>query len=201
MYILELTNVSMHGLAAAAFALLYALGGSVMALLGALHPLWRWNMIAMAGLALMTLVEVYIVIPESPTWLARKGKNKELERAMRQIMGDTEYIQELRKMKFAYKKKMEQANSGRKVGKTWSAPLSTILCDFLRQKKKLPKPPFSFLFLVILYICIGWSGLTYVTLNGPKLFEVSPYPSLKVTFHKNSFCRHKLKIWALANIT
>ena len=35
---------------------------------------------------------------------------------MRKIMGDTEYIQELRKMKFAYKKKMEQANDERKQG-------------------------------------------------------------------------------------
>ena len=76
MYILELTNVSMHGLAAAAFALMYALGGSAMALLGALHPLWRWNMVAMAGLALVTLLGIAIIIPESPTWLARKGKNK-----------------------------------------------------------------------------------------------------------------------------
>ena len=76
MYILELTNVSMHGLAAAAFALMYSLGGSAMALLGALHPLWRWNMIAMAGVSLLTLLEIAVVIPESPTWLARKGKNK-----------------------------------------------------------------------------------------------------------------------------
>ena len=173
MYILELTNVSMHGLAAAAFALMYALGGSAMALLGALHPLWRWNMVALAGLALATLLGIAIIIPESPTWLARKGKNKELEEAMRKIMGDTEYIQELRKMKFAYKKKMEQANNERQVGKTWSVPIGTILSDVLKRKKKLPKPPFSFLFLVILYICIGWSGLTYVTLNGPKLFEVN----------------------------
>ena len=57
-------------------------------------------------------------------------------------------------------------------GKTWSAPISTILSDVLRQGKKFPKPPFSFWFLVALYVCIGWSGLTYVTLNGPKLFEV-----------------------------
>ena len=42
--------------------------------------------------------------------------SKELEAAMRKIMGDTEYIQELRKMKFAYKKKMEQANDERKQG-------------------------------------------------------------------------------------
>ena len=57
-------------------------------------------------------------------------------------------------------------------GKTWSAPIGAILSDVLKRRRRLPKPPFSFLFLVILYTCIGWSGLTYVTLNGPKLFEV-----------------------------
>ena len=201
MYILELTNVCMHGLAAAAFALMYALGGSAMALLGALHPLWRWNMIAMAGVALLTMLAIAITIPESPTWLARKGKNLELEVAMRKIMGDTEYIQELRKMKFAYKKKMEQANSERQVGKTWSAPLGTILADVLKQKRKIPKPPFSVVFLVILYICIGWSGLTYVTLNGPKLFEVGHRSILKATFITPLHYRLKHKIWALTNIT
>ena len=201
MYILELTNVCMHGLAAAAFALMYALGGSAMALLGALHPFWRWNMIAMAGVALVTMLAIAIIIPESPTWLARKGKNLELEVAMRKIMGDTEYIQELRKMKFAYKKKMEQANSERQVGKTWSAPLGTILADVLKQKRKIPKPPFSVVFLVILYICIGWSGLTYVTLNGPKLFEVGHRSILKATFITPLHYRLKHKIWALTNIT
>ena len=200
MYILELTNVRMHGLAAAAFALMYALGGSAMALLGALHPLWRWNMIAMAGISLVTLVAIATIIPESPTWLARKGKNSELEVAMRKIMGDAEYIQELRKMKFAYKKKMEQANNERQLGKTWSAPLGTILADVLKRKKKLPKPPFSFVFLVILYICIGWSGLTYVTLNGPKLFEVSHTSILKATLIRSLCYRLRQKIWALTNI-
>ena len=33
-------------------------------------------MIAMAGVSLLTLLEIAVVIPESPTWLARKGKNK-----------------------------------------------------------------------------------------------------------------------------
>ena len=63
MYILELTNASVHGTAAAAFALMYALGGSAMALLGALHPLWRLNMLVMAGLALATLVLIAVALP------------------------------------------------------------------------------------------------------------------------------------------
>ena len=173
MYVLELTNASTHGLAAAAFAFMYALGGSVMALLGALHPLWRWNMIFMAVTALVTTVIIATTLPESPLWLVRKDKDSELELAMKKIMGNEEYIQEVEKKKLAHKKNMGTAKGSGEVGKTWSVPLASIAADVVKGKKKLPEPPLSFVFLVLLYICIGWSGLTYVTLNGPKLFEVT----------------------------
>ena len=173
MYVLELTNASMHGLSAAAFAFMYALGGSVMALLGALHPLWRWNMIVMAATSLVTLVIIATTLPESPLWLVRKDKDSELELAMKKIMGNEEYIQEVEKKILAHKKNMGTANGSSEMGKTWSVPLATVVADAVKGRTKLPEPPLSFVFLVILYICIGWSGLTYVTLNGPKLFKVT----------------------------
>ena len=72
----------MHGPAAAAFALMAALGGSTMALLGALHPLWRLNMLAMTILTVSTMVAVAVVLPESPIWLMRKSRDAEAEAAM-----------------------------------------------------------------------------------------------------------------------
>ena len=205
MYLLELTNASLHGLAAATFALMYALGGSAMALLGALHPFWRWNMVAMAGMALLTAVTIAVALPESPMWLVRKGRDSELDAAMGMIMGDEEYVQELGKMKLAYKKNMELAKESEEMGKIWSVPLA-IIAGVVKREKKLPKPPLSFLFLVVLYIFMGWSGLTYVTLNGPKLFEVDckcgvgRHSSLRISI-SSLFCRIRLEIWALTNTT
>ena len=74
MFLFELVRVDLHGPAAAAFALMAALGGSAMALLGALHPLWRLNMLAMTVLTVLTMVAVALILPESPIWLMRKGR-------------------------------------------------------------------------------------------------------------------------------
>ena len=198
---MELTNASMHGLAAAAFAFMYALGGSVMALLGALHPLWRWNMVVMAVIALVTMVTIATTLPESPLWLVRKDKDSELELAMKEIMGNEEYIQEVEKKKLAHKKNMGTAKGSNEMGKTWSVPLASIVADFVKGKKKLPEPPLSFVFLVLLYICIGWSGLTYVTLNGPKLFKVIFKHQVCGMFSINFCCRIRHETWALTNST
>ena len=64
----------MRGLGAAAFAFMFALGGSTMAFLGAVHPFWRLNMIAMAVLAFLTMVLIATILTESPIWLLRKGR-------------------------------------------------------------------------------------------------------------------------------
>ena len=175
MFLLELTNVDHHGIAAAAFAFMYALGGSIMSLLGAVHPFWRLNMLVMAFVALMTMIIIAVLLPESPIWLLRKDKVSEAEASMRRIRGDGEYINEFTLMKFAHKKMMEQAESKHNRGNNWSVPLHTIMNDVVTRKRRLPRPPFSFVFLVVLYTCTGWSGLTYITLNGPKMFQVKWY--------------------------
>ena len=73
-YLFELIQLDMRGLGAAAFAFMFALGGSTMAFLGAVHPLWRLNMVAMAVLAFLTMVLIATVLTESPIWLLRKGR-------------------------------------------------------------------------------------------------------------------------------
>ena len=175
MFLLELTSVDHHGTAAAAFAFMYALGGSMISLLGAIHPFWRLNMLAMAAVALMTVILVILLLPESPIWLLRKGKVSQAETSMREIHGDNEFINDFMLMKFAHKEMMKEAESKQNNGNNLSAPLRTILTDVVTQKKRLPRPPFSFAFLVVLYTCIGWSGFTSISLNGPKLFQVKLY--------------------------
>ena len=57
--------------------------------------------------------------------------------------------------------------------KDWSVPVKNIVADVLRGKRSPPTPPFSFVFLFILFVLIGWSGFTHLTLNATSLFEVS----------------------------
>ena len=47
-----------------------------------------------------------------------------------------------------------------------------ILNSVVKCKARPPKLPFSFLFLSILFIFIGWTGITYIALNGPIIFRV-----------------------------
>ena len=185
MFLLELTNVNHHGIAAAAFAFMYALGGSMISLLGAVNPFWRLNMLAMAAVALMTMIIVAVFLPESPIWLLRKDKVSQAEASMRNIRGESEFVDEFNLMKFAHKKMMEQAESKQNRGNNWSVPLHSIVTDMVTRKRKLPRPPFSFEFLVVLYTCSGWSGMTYITLNGPNIFEVKCY---QLANHNISSC-------------
>ena len=73
-YLFELIQLDMRGLGAAAFAFMFALGGSAMAFLGAVHPFWRLNMIAMAAMAFFTIILIATILTESPIWLLRKGR-------------------------------------------------------------------------------------------------------------------------------
>ena len=164
--------MDLHGPAAAAFALMAALGGSTMALLGALHPLWRLNMLAMTILTVSTMVAVAVVLPESPIWLMRKSRDAEAEAAMRRIRGDAEFRDEFEKLRTVYEANRKLATSKANLGKTWSVPVGEIVDDAVRRRRRLPKPPFSFLFLSVLFAFVGWSGFSYLALNGPEVFEV-----------------------------
>ena len=169
---MELTNVTHHGIAAATFAFMYSLGGSTISFLGAVYPSWRLNMLAMAAVALLAIVIVSILIPESPIWLLRKDKEPQAEAAMRRVRGDDYFLDEYNLMKFAQRKIIAQAETKLNVGNNWSVPLQTIVTDVVTRKRRIPRPPFSFVFLAALYTSTGWSGLTYITLHGPKLFQV-----------------------------
>ena len=162
----------MRGAGAAAFAFMFAFGGSSMAFLGALHPFWRHNMVAVAGLTILTMFTIASILPESPIWLLRKGRELEAEASMRRLRGDREFKEEFSMMKSLHEANMEKAMCKSNQGKTWSVPLETIATDAIKKKKKPPKLPFSFMFLAILFSFIGWSGITYIALNGPRLFIV-----------------------------
>ena len=143
-----------------------------MALLGALHPLWRLNMLAMTILTVLTIVAVAVILPESPIWLMRKGRQADAEVAMKKIRGDAEFRNEFEKLRKVYESNRKLATSKANLGKTWSVPVAEIVDDAVKRRRRLPKPPFSFLFLSVLFAFVGWSGFSYLALNGPEVFEV-----------------------------
>ena len=42
----------------------------------------------------------------------------------------------------------------------------------MKKKRRLPELPFSFYFLSLLFLFVGWSGFSYIALNGPRVFMV-----------------------------
>merc|ERR1719245_2507939 len=123
----------MRGVGAAAFAFMFALGGSLMALLGAIHPYWRHNMLAIASLTILTLFIIAYIVPESPIWLLRKGRELEAEASMRRLRGDREFKEEFSMMKALHEDNMEKAMCKSNRGKTWSVPLEAIATDAIKK--------------------------------------------------------------------
>ena len=152
-FLFELIHPEYRGPATAVFALMYSLGFSTTALMGAINPLWRINMAIMAGFTFVTLLLILMVVPESPAWLIRKGKEAEAASVMKKIRNDQEeFIEELQHMKDLYTVRMVQTRSCKK----W----------------RLPKPPLSFYFLSMLFFFVGWSGFAYICFHGPRVFMV-----------------------------
>ena len=104
-----------------------------------------------------------------------KGKITEAEEAMRRNRGDIHHILcgEFTEMKDLYVANMKKANLEINKWNTWSLPMREIVSDILKCKKKPPTFPFSFIFLSILFAFIGWTGITFIALNGPKIFKVN----------------------------
>ena len=171
-FLFELIHPDFRGPAAACFALMAALGGSTIALLGAIHPYWRINMAVLAGLTLVTMIIIALTLPESPIWLLRKGRQAEAEAAMRGLRGDSEFKEEFEQMKELYGKTITLARTHKALEKNWSLPMSEVVFESMKKKKRLPELPFSFYFLSILFFFVGWSGFSYIALNGPRVFMV-----------------------------
>ena len=178
-----------------------ALGGSTMALLGALHPLWRLNMLAMTILTVLTMVAVAVILPESPIWLMRKGRQADAEVAMKKIRGDAEFRNEFEKLRKVYESNRKLATSRANLGKTWSVPVAEIVDDAVKRRRRLPKPPFSFLFLSVLFAFVGWSGFSYLALNGPEVFEVRSEMGIGNPGDKRRCSRTKPGTWASTSTT
>ena len=93
---------------------------------------------------------------------------------MRRNRGDLHHLLcgEFTEMRDLYGASMKKAKSGFNGWNDWSLPMRELLRDILRCKKRPPKFPFSFLFLSILFAFIGWTGITFIALNGPRIFKV-----------------------------
>ena len=159
-FLMELTHVKHHGIAAAASVFMLASGISTISFLGAVQPLWRLNMLAMAALTLVTLIIVAWLLPESPIWLLRKDKESQAEASMRKIRGDIDYFDEFKLLKLAH----ENVNTG----DSSSVPLHTVVNEILSGQRMIPR---SFTFLVVFFALKGWSGIAYILINGPKIFK------------------------------
>jgi hypothetical protein len=55
--------------------------------------------------------------------------------------------------------------------RSWSVPMKQIVTDVFAKKGMISTPSFSFGFLSILFVFVGWSGFTYITFNGVKLVK------------------------------
>ncbi len=75
----ELVHPELRGVAAAAYATSHALGYSLILLIGAVAPSWRYAVLVMGCLAVVPTLVVAFFVPESPVWLLRRGRAAEAE--------------------------------------------------------------------------------------------------------------------------
>ena len=92
---------------------------------------------------------------------------------MRRLRGNSGFRAEFEQMKELYGKTMTLARSQQTQDRNWSLPMNEIVFKSMKKKKMLPELPFSFYFLSVLFFFVGWSGFSYIALNGPKVFMVS----------------------------
>ncbi len=83
MYTCELVHPSLRGVAAAIYAVSQALGYSLILLLGAVTPTWRYAIGAVGALTIPTFILLVAIVPESPAWLLRVDREEEAESSLR----------------------------------------------------------------------------------------------------------------------
>lgn len=81
-YLCEIVHPDIRGLSGGTYSTLNAVGYSLTLLLGAVLPSWRLALLILGAIHLPILVLIFFV-PESPTWLIRKGRTEEAELAFK----------------------------------------------------------------------------------------------------------------------
>jgi hypothetical protein len=89
------------------------------------------------------------------------------------VRGVGSYEDEFMDLKIKYEMNVAQAQgvSNPAQARNWSVPMKQILTDMFAKRRMIPTPPFSFGFLAVLFVFVGWSGFTHITFNGVKLFQ------------------------------
>ncbi|TRY78417.1 hypothetical protein TCAL_01675 [Tigriopus californicus] len=159
-YLCEIVHPDIRGLSGGTYSTLNAVGYSLTLLLGAVLPSWRLALLILAILHLPILVLI-IFVPESPTWLIRKGRVDEAELALKRLRGATvHHAKEFSDLKFQvthnFKRDDDSANSN----------IMNVFKSMTRKNFLLP-----FFYLFVLYVGIGWSGVTFITYNSIQLFQ------------------------------
>ncbi len=79
----ELVHPEIRGVSAAVYATMHATGYSLILLIGAVAPSWRYAALVMGALALVpTIFVIFFFVPESPVWLIRRDRLDEARQSL-----------------------------------------------------------------------------------------------------------------------
>ncbi|XP_068081986.1 facilitated trehalose transporter Tret1-2 homolog [Anabrus simplex] len=159
-FISEVAEPRIRGLLAGTPMVSYSLGILVVYALGATLP---WRTVAWLGIILPALsLAAFSFLPESPTWLARKGRVDDAERSLRWLRGGGAGIQAKKELQQLLNRLRAEEDARRTEGMESDAHIAPESCFEMYSKPNIYKPflivnvfnmlqIFSGTFLVIFY--------------------------------------------------